>query len=51
MGATKATSKESGVLGIRGEGGDIGSKILGENPARHCFVLRNLVLTNFSNKS
>ena len=46
-GGNKATSKEGAYLVTRRIQGDI---ILGDNPAGHCFVLRDLFLRSFSNK-
>ena len=42
----QSNSKRGAVFGKRRDAGGI---ILGENPAGHCFVLKNLVLTSFFN--
>ena len=45
MGATKENQRKG--FDIFGKKGDTWSMNLGDNPAGHCFVLRNLVPTSF----
>ena len=44
----KAVSKEGSFLAIFGKKENTGGIILGDNPAGHSFVLKDLVPTNFS---
>ena len=40
-----------GVMGMMGMMGDNGGKVQGDNSTGHWFVLKDLILMNFSNKS